>query len=44
MSQDRSLCSLTAPAATGAEKLGHPVPESNFVAEENSGAPQHTQP
>jgi len=29
--------------ATGAEKLGHPVLESNFVPEENNGVPQHTQ-
>ena len=29
--------------STGAEKLGQPVPESYLVAEENSGAPQHTQ-
>jgi len=25
------------------EQLGQPVPESNFVSELNSGAPQHTQ-
>src|SRR5262245_63869507 len=43
MNHERSSCSLTAPISTGAQKLGHPVPESNLVVEENSGAPQHTQ-
>ena len=33
----------TAPFPIGSQKLGQPVPESNFVAEANSGAPQHTQ-
>jgi hypothetical protein len=37
-----SLCSLTASDATGAQKLGHPVPDSNLVADQNSGAPQQT--
>jgi hypothetical protein len=27
----------------GAQKLGQPVPESNFVSELNSGRPQQTQ-
>ena len=40
---DRSVCALTAPSATGAQKLGQPVPDSNLVSEENSGAPQQTQ-
>src|SRR2546427_334178 len=26
--------------STGAQKLGHPVPLSNFVSEEKSGSPQ----
>src|SRR5262245_979717 len=43
MSQERSSCSLTASLAAGAQKLGQPVPESNLVSEENSGAPQQTQ-
>ena len=30
-------------SATGAEKLGQPVPESNFAAELNSGLPQQMQ-
>src|SRR5262249_10452055 len=42
MSQERSSCSVTAPFAIGAQKLGHPVPELNLVLEANSGAPQHT--
>src|SRR5262245_21347349 len=42
MSQERSSCSLTAFASAGAQKLGQPVPESNFVSDANSGAPQHT--
>ena len=25
----------------GSKKLGHPVPESNFVSEEKSSVPQH---
>jgi hypothetical protein len=37
----RSSFSLTAPLSTGAQKLGQPVPESNLVPEEKSGAPQH---
>ena len=39
MKNERSVCSLTATFSTGAQKLGQPVPESNFVCEENSGAP-----
>src|SRR5208283_4546987 len=30
-------------AVGGGKKLGHPVPESNFVSEPNSRAPQQTQ-
>ena len=43
MNHERSSCSLTASLPTGAQKLGQPVPESNLVSEENSGAPQHMQ-
>src|SRR5262245_11463532 len=42
MSHERSSCLLTASASVGAQKLGQPVPESNFVSDANSGAPQHT--
>src|SRR5262245_57210271 len=42
MSHERSSCSLTASVAAGAQKLGQPVPESNFLSDANSGAPQHT--
>ena len=28
--------------AMGAEKLGQPVPDSNFVSDENNSAPQQT--
>src|SRR5262245_10954635 len=42
MSHERSSCSLTAPAAAGAQQLGQPVPESNLASDANSGAPQHT--
>jgi hypothetical protein len=27
----------------GSKKLGHPVPESNFVSDEKSFVPQHEQ-
>jgi hypothetical protein len=33
----------TASDATSAEKLGHPLPESNFVAEENNRFPHPAQ-
>src|SRR3989344_9295761 len=33
----------TASSETGFQKLGHPVPESNFVSEENSFAPHPAQ-
>ena len=33
----------TASGATGAEKLGHPLPESNFAAEENNRFPHPAQ-
>ena len=36
----KSATSRTASAATGARKDGQPVPESNFLSLENSGAPQ----
>ena len=32
-----------APGDAGFQKLGQPVPESNFVSELNSGCPQQTQ-
>src|SRR5262245_847321 len=42
MSHERSSCSLTAPAAAGAQKLGQQVPDSNLAYDANRGAPQHT--
>ena len=30
-------------SSAGLKKLGHPVPESNFVDESNNGSPQQTQ-
>ena len=39
----RSSSVSTASLAKGAEKLGQPVPDSNFVSESNSSLPQHTQ-
>jgi hypothetical protein len=42
MNNERSSCSSTTSAASGWKKLGQPVPDSNLVTEENSGAPQHT--
>src|SRR5271168_5414177 len=38
----RSLSVATLSANSGCEKLGHPVPESNFASELKSGVPQHT--
>ena len=35
-----SSISSTAAAVAGSVKLGQPVPESNFVSEENRSAPQ----
>jgi hypothetical protein len=43
MKNEPSECSLTAFLATGAQKLGQPVPESYLVSDENRGAPQQTQ-
>ena len=43
MSQDLSERSLTESLETGAQELGQPVPESNLVSDENSGALQQTQ-
>src|SRR5678810_669659 len=37
-----SRCSSTASVSSGRKKLGHPVPDSNLVSEENNGAPQQT--
>ena len=37
-----SVSNFTLLAASGAQKLGHPVPDSNFSLELNSGCPQHT--
>ena len=34
---------MIASAVAPSQKLGQPVPDSNFVAELNSGAPQQTQ-
>src|SRR4051794_39058882 len=39
----KSVSVVTFSAATGAQKLGHPVPDSNFVSELNSLFPQQTQ-
>ena len=38
-----SVVSSTFSFAMGAQKLGQPVPESNFVSERKSAVPQHTQ-
>ncbi len=38
-----SSFSFTLPSSRGAEKLGQPVPESNFVFEANSSCPQTRQ-
>jgi hypothetical protein len=40
---ERSSCEETASPSIGAVKLGQPEPESYFVSDENSGAPQDTQ-
>ena len=37
-----SVSSSTASESRAWKKLGQPVPDSNFVSDENSGAPQHT--
>lgn len=38
-----SSLNSTFPGAEDSQKLGQPVPESNFVSEEKSSAPQQTQ-
>ena len=43
MNSDRSVSVATASGATGAKKLGQPVPDSNFVAELNSSVPHPAQ-
>jgi len=43
MPKERSSAVSTLPSKTGAKKLGHPVPESNFASEEKRGRPQPTQ-
>ena len=40
MPKVRSLCSTTFSVSTGAVKLGHPQPLSNFLVEVNSGSPE----
>jgi hypothetical protein len=35
--------SITASRSIGSQKLGHPVPDSYFVSDLNSGAPQPAQ-
>jgi hypothetical protein len=40
---DESFLYLMALSFMGWVKLGHPVPDSNFIVESNSGALQHTQ-
>src|ERR1700681_4653766 len=42
MKSVRSDSVRTFSSATGSEKLGQPVPESNFASKSNSGVPQHT--
>src|SRR3989475_9628644 len=42
MNKLRSSFSCTWSFCTGAQKLGQPVPESNFVCEANSSCPQTT--
>jgi hypothetical protein len=43
MSWLASLSKTTFCASTGAQKLGQPEPDSNFVSELKSGCPQQTQ-
>ena len=43
MKRLRSSSVSTAEPSTGSVKLGHPVPESNFVSELNSSCPQARQ-
>jgi hypothetical protein len=38
-----SVCVPMFSLTAGSQKLGHPEPESNWVSEEKSGAPQQTQ-
>jgi hypothetical protein len=42
MSQLLSPCSDTLSAAVGSQKLGQPVPESNFLFASNRSCPQQT--
>ena len=39
----RSVSVRTAPSAIGFQKLGQPVPDSNFVSELKSSLPQQAQ-
>ena len=43
MPWDRSVMVVIAPAFTPCQKLGQPVPDSNFVVELNSSASQQMQ-
>ena len=43
MPKVRSLSSSTFSSPTGCQKLGQPVPDSNFASELNSSCPQQTQ-
>src|SRR5690348_16920496 len=43
MKKLRSSSVSTLFGSAGCQKLGQPVPDSYFVSESNSGAPQHTQ-
>jgi hypothetical protein len=43
MKNERSVSVATAFALAGAKKLGQPVPDSNFVPESKSSAPQPAQ-
>jgi hypothetical protein len=43
MKRLRSVSVSTLLSAIGAVKLAQPEPESNFVSDEKSGWPQHTQ-
>jgi hypothetical protein len=40
---DVSIAAAMLSSEIGDQKLGHPVPESNFVSELNSTLPQQTQ-
>src|SRR5262249_17296187 len=43
INNERSVSVFTFSGAIGCQKLGHPVPESNLVSDENSALPQQMQ-